>query len=135
MVGFWRRALAAALCGAMALGGCGGPDHDSLCEQQVECIGGNDADRDACVATYEYMADVADDLGCDDEYDAYFECLEGSATCDTQDTQQPCSTDEECGGARCDGGTCKIKALVPEGDGGCQAEERAWSRCGDVDFQ
>jgi hypothetical protein len=122
---------------AAALAGCGGPDHEALCEQQVECIGGNDKDLEACVATLDYVEGVSSDVGCSDEYDAYFECRESELECDTQDTQFPCGGNADCdqvGGGSCSDGTCKRKALVVKDEDVCRAEDRAFSRCADVDL-
>ena len=125
---------------ALAVGlaaGCGGPDHEGFCERQQECIGGNDADLEACIVSLDYLEDSADDQGCDDEYEAVFECRDEKLECDAQDLGFPCSSNADCdqvGGGACSGGTCRRQSLIYRDPQACQAEERAYSQCAQVDL-
>ena len=122
---------------AATLAGCGGPDHEALCEQQQDCIGGNDKDLEACIATYDYVEDMSSEVGCGDEYDAFFECRESKLECETQDTMFPCNGGGDCdqvGGGTCSGGTCKRQGLILPDEDACHAEDRAFSRCADIDL-
>ncbi len=67
---------------ALAAVGCGGPDFQALCEKAEGCADGNDKDIEACVVGLEASADVADAIGCTDEFDAYYECLGEKYACE-----------------------------------------------------
>ncbi len=51
------------------------------CDKQMSCIGGNDNDRDACVSTLRGQEKAASDYNCSDQFDAYYECRNNTATC------------------------------------------------------
>jgi hypothetical protein len=132
---FLIRLVTCALAGGVAA--CGGPDHEAICQQQRDCIGGNDKDLEACIATYDFVEDMADEVGCSDEYEAVFECREGELECETQDTGAFCESSADCeqiGGGTCSDDTCKRKGLLITDEEVCHAEERAFSRCADVDL-
>lgn len=106
--------------------GCG-PDIQARCEEQEKCLGGNDADIDACVVAYDGARDNAYDIGCGDEYDAVLECFEPSKfDCNTAGT---CATNEECNGSACVNGECKRYDVDATNADACTAEVNAYSRC------
>src|SRR5262245_31018856 len=113
--------------------GCGGPDFDTLCQAQEDCIGGNEQDVEACVTTLEAYSDVADTLGCTDEFDTYFDCAIEKAECDTQSTGIPCMSSADCGGGgpdlTCSGGECQFKSYGLADANDCEAEQNAFGRC------
>jgi hypothetical protein len=59
--------------------GCGG--YGSLCADAMDCEGGNDADVDACEATFNYYEDRSSLEGCDPEWDDLLTCTEDEARC------------------------------------------------------
>ena len=81
MESFVRQTRVSILLGAIALAGCGGPDHQAICQEREDCSDGNDKDVEACVAEYDLKEDVAGDLGCSSEYDTYYECFQDAARC------------------------------------------------------
>lgn len=117
---------------SLGLAGCG-PDIEEICVQTQDCIGGNEADIDACIAVFSYQAERADIEGCNDEYDAYFECAEVVARCRSEDTGVPCNDDDACrkaGYTRCtNDGTCQVKFYGFEDDDDCKLEESALDQC------
>lgn len=118
--------LALALVGAA---GCG-PDIGAICEKQEDCLGGNESDLDACTAAAEGAAEMADDIGCADEFDAVLTCLEPKLECITG---QACMADNDCNGqSTCSGGTCKAFGLDSGNQTACEAEQNAYSRCANV---
>lgn len=78
----YRHLLACLAIAATAAVGCGGPDFQAICEEMEECVDGNEQDIEACVIGFEAYADAADEIGCDDEFDAYFECYGEEVSCD-----------------------------------------------------
>jgi hypothetical protein len=120
--------LALAAFGAV---GCG-PDIAGICEQQEACIGGNEADIDACIASAEGQRDAAVDIGCGSEFDVFVECNASLLECSSQSTGQQCASSSDCGGpAVCSAGQCTVKAYgVPDADRDkCEVEGSAYSRC------
>ena len=118
-----------AMLGAAACG----PDFEAYCDEREACLGGNEADIEACVAYYDGASDAASDLGCSDEFDEYFECASGASECRTQSTGMPCTTDENCGTsmAHCNAGQCEYKNYGVADDEACKAEDNAWEHCGE----
>lgn len=124
------------LVSALAATGCGGPDFSAICEQQEDCAGGNERDREACVVAFEGAAGLADDLGCTDEFDAFFACTEEFAACRDMPTGEPCMADSDCSGPpgreRCSAGICVEKeyGFDPSSQNNpCEAESNAYQRC------
>jgi hypothetical protein len=78
----YRPLLAALAVAALASLGCGGPDFQAICEELEDCAEGNEKDVEACVIGFEASADAADEIGCGDEFDAYYECLGGEISCE-----------------------------------------------------
>ena len=85
--------VAIAVCGSMAA--CGG--YGSLCADHMDCAGGNDADVDACVVTYEYYEDRSSLNACEPEWDELLACFEEEARCDNNvlTAQSFCDREEE----------------------------------------
>jgi len=111
--------------------GCA-PDIRTECEEQVQCRGGNDKDVEACVAVGDVVYDFLDDIGCDDEYDAYFECSAPLTTCRSMPTGQACMTSADCGNDRtCTNGECVAKSYGIDADDQdkCKAEKAAYGNC------
>ena len=75
-----RSGLLTFLLGLVPIG-CGGPDHQAICEEVEDCAGGNDKDVAACVADLDYIEEVSSYLGCSDEYETAVECVQENATC------------------------------------------------------
>lgn len=127
-----RLCLMGLVIGCLGVVGCG-PDIQAICEARIACTGGNDLDVAACVATTEVEADYQDDIGCGDEYDAYYVCIEPHMKCNEEQTGQPCAADADCGGfgLRCSGGQCVAKTFGVDPDDAdvCEAESAAYSRC------
>jgi len=111
--------------------GCG-PDLASVCEQQEACLGGNEADVDACIAAAEGQYDADGDIGCADEFDVLFECINPKLQCLSQGTGQQCMADADCNGtAVCSNSECTVKAYGVEASAqdDCEAEQAAYTRC------
>lgn len=116
-------------CGVV---GCG-PDIDSYCEKEVQCLGGNDKDIDACVAIYDVSGDFYSDLGCSDEFDAYFECITPLAQCNENPTGKSCTTNDDCNNnQKCSMSVCvSVSFDVESADRDkCQKEAAAFTSCG-----
>ena len=122
----------------LSLTACGGPDITTLCEEQEACVGGNEADIDACIASYEGFLELASDIGCSDEVDALFACQEGRLSCrEVPAGGGMCATDADCDNQgnnpeRCSGGQCvrKIYGYDPQAsEDPCEAESNAYGRC------
>jgi hypothetical protein len=133
--------ILALLLGSLALGisGCG-PDITALCEATEDCVGGNEQDIEACIASYDLQAEIADIEGCDAELNELLACSEGVADCQTQDTADPdddiptlaCMVDKDCeefNYTECNNNACRKKFYGFEDDDDCQVEQAAFSRC------
>ncbi len=70
----------AALFLASTVLGCA--PYAGLCEAEMDCRDGNDADIDACIIGYETREERASIYGCEDRWDDYLFCLEDSFRCD-----------------------------------------------------
>ena len=127
-----RCLLPVLMVGFAWVGGCG-PTTGALCEDQRQCMGGNDKDEDACVALVDYSEEMADVQGCSDEFDDYFECFYDNATCQTAQTGYNCQSAQDCTsagyGATCEGGSCVVKRLDLENNDVCRREANAYDSC------
>ena len=56
-------------------------DIRDYCEAKMNCIGGNEADEDACVEQYDGEEDAADEYDCEDQFDYMMECLANKSEC------------------------------------------------------
>ncbi|MDI1436742.1 MULTISPECIES: hypothetical protein [Polyangium] len=110
--------------------GCG-PDIAGTCEAQEACFGGNDADIDACIASYEGARDTAHGIGCGDEFDTLAACTEPLLQCTSNPSGGTCTQSSDCGGnAICNSdGECEVKAFAISDADACEAERNALSRC------
>ncbi|MDI3290270.1 hypothetical protein [Polyangium sp. 15x6] len=111
--------------------GCA-PDIADLCERQEACYGGNEADIDACIATYEGQRDTAYGIGCGDEFDTFVACTDPLLECSSQPTGGMCMSNADCnGGSVCSNGQCtgKIFGVRANDATTCEAEQNAYSRC------
>lgn len=72
---------ALALVLASGVVGCGST-YATYCEEAMDCMGGNDADIEACEISYEAQEDVAGVYDCDAEWEEFFTCIEEDSDCD-----------------------------------------------------
>lgn len=110
---------------AMFAPGCG-PDIQAMCEDQENCLGGNDADIDACVVSYDGTRDNAYDIGCGEEYDLLLECLMPKLDCTAGGA---CANNGDCNGSACINGECKSYEIDNSNGNVCEVEVNAYSRC------
>lgn len=78
---------------ACALGGCS--LHGDLCDREMECRGGNDADYDSCIIGYEATEDLASLYGCNEDLDLYLECFDTQAQCNNDNFTAENDCDDE----------------------------------------
>ncbi|MDI1431266.1 hypothetical protein [Polyangium sorediatum] len=76
------RTLGLAALALLAGTGLGCAPYGALCEEEMSCRDGNDADIDACIVGYETREDVASIYGCEDRWDGYLLCMEENFRCD-----------------------------------------------------
>lgn len=128
------RALGLMLFMGVVIVGCG-PDIRAQCEAEVQCKSGNDKDIEACVAVKDELQDFLADIGCDDEYEALFECTEPLQQCNSVPTGDTCMTDEDCSADDdCSGGECvrRSYSIEAEDQDKCEAETAAYNSCTDL---
>jgi len=116
---------------SMGIVGCG-PDIRTECEERVQCRGGNDLDIEACVDASDVVYDFVVDLECDDEYDAYFACIQPLTNCRTMPTGQTCMASTDCSDDdTCTDGQCVTASysVAPEDRDKCDKEFAAYSSC------
>jgi hypothetical protein len=89
----YRLLLAWLAIAALTALGCGGPDFQAICEELEECAEGNEKDVEACVIGFEASADAADEIGCGDEFDAYYECVGEEISCDFNEENDACEVE------------------------------------------
>ena len=126
-----RALLRGLLLISVGIVGCA-PDLRTQCEGSVQCRGGNDADIEACVAVGDVVYDFLDDIGCDDEYDAYFACSEPLFSCRSLPTGQPCTAASDCpNDLACTNGECVAKnwGIDSNDQDKCMAEKAAYGNC------
>lgn len=73
---FWKTAMAVA---GLVVTGCGG--YGAVCADAMDCVGGNDADIEACEIQAEAQEERAAINGCDQEFSDWAACFEEKATC------------------------------------------------------
>jgi len=119
---------------ALATGsGCAGADIDAYCEARTACYGGNEQDQEACVVAMEAVEEIDSDVGCSDEHAAYFDCVNGAASCRDQQDGQSCDSSGDCSfdnnpRYRCVNNECIVKQFDIEGDT-CEIERNAYNNC------
>ena len=81
---------------AFLAGGCGN-DYEDICQEMIDCYGGNDTDVAVCVVDAETEADEAAVYDCEDEYDALIECIEQEFVCseDDDDWDDKCESEDD----------------------------------------
>ena len=72
-----RMLVTAAVCGGITA--C--TSYGGICADAMDCEGGNDADVDACIVSFDYMEDRSSLEGCDPEWDDLVACFEDEARC------------------------------------------------------
>lgn len=70
--------------------------YDDICQQQVDCEGGNDKDVEACVEVNRGLEDVAEAYGCEDQFEAAFDCAKANSTCVENSGQKRFTTNQAC---------------------------------------
>lgn len=90
-----RLACAASLVVLCASTGCG-EGYPSYCDSKINCEGGNDNDKSACVDSIEGEEEQAEDYGCGDQFDQVFTCESNGASC----VQGQYATQSNCQGQR-----------------------------------
>lgn len=80
---------------ALAAVGIGCDSYADICEQEIQCIGGNDADIDACIAGIEGEEEVAAAYDCTDAWDKYVDCIAEKIDCDDGNLDLGCSDEGE----------------------------------------
>lgn len=79
-----RQTLVVLLLGLGSVG-CGEPDFIGACKAECKCTGESFACREpksgGCDNAYRRAWTIAKQDGCQDEYEAYFDCLKSKATC------------------------------------------------------
>ncbi len=61
--------------------GCRGHEYGDYCDKLKSCLGGNDKDKEACVDNLEGEEDMAEDYGCNDQFDTMTKCLKDNFNC------------------------------------------------------
>lgn len=69
-----------ALMIAAATSGCS--TYGSYCEAAMDCMGGNDADIEACEINQDEAEEIASIRDCSAEFDALFACVEEESSCE-----------------------------------------------------
>jgi len=120
--------------------GCGGVTAD-IVDTTCECEHCNDIEEDALEISVEASRDIAENYGCEAQWDSWADCYLNSGTCiekdaryttrelgscsGSQDTGVPCSITADCPNsdfAQCEGGTCRFKTCADNGNP-CQSSE------------
>ncbi len=83
---------------ALFVAGC---DIRKYCEARNECLGGNKEDERACREELRGMNEYAEAYDCEDQFDAYMECLAENSSCEEfedyyGDTEDYFTDDGEC---------------------------------------
>jgi hypothetical protein len=73
LIGIW--------VGMISLGSGACRSFNDYCTEAMDCVKGNDADIEACEAQAKAAEDIASNHGCSEWFDAFFECVEGAASC------------------------------------------------------
>ncbi len=119
-----------------ALAACsGGPNADAICQERETCQHGNDLDVDACVVSFTTSRELAGNLGCSEEFDAWFECFETTASCVDTPTGFDCVADEDCPpnptypAQACQNGRCVDSRYDVVDTEACKSERAAYRSC------
>lgn len=88
------RSLVPMYAGLFLLAACGSKFHD-YCTQRAQCVGGNDKDIQACIATAEGAQNEASAYGCSDAANKLADCLNNKATCHANAFTADCNNEEQ----------------------------------------
>jgi hypothetical protein len=113
--------------------GCGGVSFSDACKQNEQCVGGNDADVQACEDEANLQQELAANIGCKSEFKALYDCILPLSTCHSEPTGQSCKASADCKGNHqtCTGGKCLNNSYGPDqaAQKQCEAEQNAYNRC------
>ena len=73
------------MAATLLFGAAGCDPYGDYCTARIDCVGGNDQDEEVCEIQADLAEERADILGCIDDYDALFECLEENETCNGEE--------------------------------------------------
>lgn len=65
------------------------------CDKSVSCSGGNDKDKDACIASARASEDIAADYDCSDQFDKMLDCSENLSCVNGKIDTTPCAAQEK----------------------------------------
>lgn len=65
------------------------------CDKITSCSGGNDKDKDACIAQARSAEDVASDYDCSDQFDKVVDCSENLSCVNGKIDSTPCAAQEK----------------------------------------
>lgn len=65
---------------AATLGACSSAEK-AYCDKLIQCIGGNDHDRDYCIESAITNGKVASDYGCSEAYNSFINCISTTSVC------------------------------------------------------
>jgi hypothetical protein len=69
----------------LTLSACGAPNAEDVCDTYCDCEGCSDGEYDKCRVKGEKLEYDAEKLGCEDQLDDYFECLDDDTQCRNSD--------------------------------------------------
>ena len=117
---------------AVLVAACGGPSISDICDKSQGCIGGNDKDKAACVDAFTTDQELAEDEGCQSEFNDALTCVANASQC-RSNPQGPCNTTADCAkqqGGVCSNGQCQVSAYgMDPKDTSCDAQVAAYKRC------
>lgn len=131
----WLRRLSRALALApfvVIVGACGGPNFTDICDKSESCSGGNDKDKQACVDAANTDQELAEDVGCQTEFNDYVTCVTGASSCRSV-AAGPCNTTADCAkqsGGTCSNQQCQVSAFgMDPKNKSCDAPKNAYQSC------
>jgi len=117
---------------AVIVAACGGPNFKDICDKSVSCTGGNDKDKAACVDAASTDQELAEDVGCQTEYNDAVDCVINASTCRTVQAG-PCNTTDDCvkqAGGVCSNKQCQLSTFgMDPKDTSCDAQKNAYQKC------
>jgi hypothetical protein len=78
----------------------------AYCEEAMDCMGGNEADIEACKEDSEAEADRASLYGCSDEFDLLADCQEAESECEDAGDDGIYTSEDRCESESEDFGRC-----------------------------
>lgn len=82
--------------GGVALGAGACRSFNTYCTELEDCVGGNEADIEACEVEAHAQEDKADAYGCGSEFGDYADCLEAESSCDSDTDQFGLEDPDDC---------------------------------------